>query len=333
MRVGLLGYNNTRGLGIQTRGLQKLLPEVPGVKLSTYEIRAGNEAYRFDTVFRNDPDFMEWIANQECLIVQEIFTPELTRFCRRNYIKTVWIPAHEWIPMEGTDKFQEIDHIITLSHACADFLVDKFKLQNVVRCQWVLPLKTYKSSFMHGGRQKFLMNAGTGGVKDRRNVRVVIDAIPQVQQHRDDIEFILKTQLHLSTTPPGVKRLEGEWSYRKVLKLYRKADFSIAPSKWEGCGFALLESLYNGTPVLTVDAPPMNEWVKHKVTGYLCPVTYEKGLNWVRAAVVNPSDLVKGINWLADNQEALYESFDRVNTASLDARRANWLKTWSGICS
>ena len=42
--------------------------------------------------------------------------------------------------------------------------------------------------------------------------------------------------------------------------LYDEGDVCIQPSRWEGLGLSLLESQACGLPLVTTDAPPMNEY-------------------------------------------------------------------------
>ena len=52
--------------------------------------------------------------------------------------------------------------------------------------------------------------------------------------------------------------------------LYQSADICLLPSKIEGLGLSFLEALGTGLPIITIDEAPMNEYVVHKETGYLC---------------------------------------------------------------
>jgi glycosyltransferase involved in cell wall biosynthesis len=42
--------------------------------------------------------------------------------------------------------------------------------------------------------------------------------------------------------------------------LYQQGDVCVQPSHWEGLGLALLECQAAGLPLVTTDAPPMNEY-------------------------------------------------------------------------
>ena len=55
------------------------------------------------------------------------------------------------------------------------------------------------------------------------------------------------------------------------LRLFAAADVCVAPSRWEGLGLHLYESMALGLPVITNDAPPMNEIVRDRDNGLLVP--------------------------------------------------------------
>jgi 1,2-diacylglycerol 3-alpha-glucosyltransferase len=53
------------------------------------------------------------------------------------------------------------------------------------------------------------------------------------------------------------------------LRLFASADVCVAPSRWEGLGLHLYESMALGLPVITNDAPPMNEVIADADNGLL----------------------------------------------------------------
>jgi glycosyltransferase involved in cell wall biosynthesis len=53
------------------------------------------------------------------------------------------------------------------------------------------------------------------------------------------------------------------------MRLFAAADVCLAPSRWEGLGLHLYESMGLGLPVITNDAPPMNEVIRDGENGLL----------------------------------------------------------------
>lgn len=79
--------------------------------------------------------------------------------------------------------------------------------------------------------------------------------------------------------------LQNSWHSReKYLELVSSADVFIAPRRWEGIGISSLEALGLGVPVVGLDTPTQNEYIKNGRNGYLVhkrnqvlpPLNFEK---------------------------------------------------------
>ena len=349
LKFGLVNCMNNRGLGTESRLLKAFFDEhFDDVSFEIYKIPAGRKAKEFDGIWQEKPSFKRWLNVQDIVMTIEHFMPKMFDECRKRGIKTIWRPNQEWIlPIYGKSDYEMLDYILTPQNACADFLEEKYQLDNVVRNPWITDLPIVKKSYSSDTKTRFLFNAGRGGIGNRRNHTVVIEAFKKILGERKDIEFTLKTPVDVDVSSLSQYKDKNftyickNTSYSKNLQHYAEADFSIAPSKWEGVGFALLESLYCGTPVITVNAPPMNEWVSHNETGYLVeatfpdvelPIPFDKinmnGLNWVKAAQCNVDDLVAAILCLADNKKSFYDTFNQKNQDILDDRQKSFKQTF-----
>lgn len=343
---GLICRKNNRGLGAEIRHLEKIFAEhIPEVTFSVFYFRGVKRADLDAKLIASD-GFQRWVSKQHFIMAIEDFLPNVFAECRSQGIKTFWRPNHEWInPALSRRDFEAVDVVMTPQSACAELLVSRFSLKNIINNPWItaLPVLEKEPSV---GMVSFLFNAGAGGVGDRRNAAAVIDAFAKVLDERKDVKLIIKTQKDLDIAK--LARFDrnqflyicGNASYEKNLEYYSGADFSVAPSKWEGVGFSILESLYCGTPVLTVDAPPMSEWVSHKETGYLVPARFSSaslpikysdenlvdGLNWIKAANSKVDDVVSGIYWLVDNRFELYRIFNLKNRAVLKNRERHFVQ-------
>ena len=135
-----------------------------------------------------------------------------------------------------------------------------------------------------------------GYLRDRKPTRAVIEAFSRTS--RDDLRLIVKTQhplrqSHLQSWPPVVKspwrrvpmdaplaakdlgpRIElhaDDVSAEEYYALFASCHVCLAPSRWEGLGLHMYEALAFGLPIITNDAPPMNETVRHMESGILVP--------------------------------------------------------------
>ena len=56
-------------------------------------------------------------------------------------------------------------------------------------------------------------------------------------------------------------------------KIKQQTKFTILPSACEGFGWSLREAIKDGSAVITTNAPPMNEYFKHKQNALLIEAT------------------------------------------------------------
>ena len=93
------------------------------------------------------------------------------------------------------------------------------------------------------------------------------------------------------------------------------ADVCLAPARWEGLGLPLFEAIAFGQPVITNDAPPMNEPIHHEVNGLLV-ASHRTGSAKSGIPAVDPdrAALTAAIERLADDGERrrLVEGAQRV---------------------
>ena len=124
------------------------------------------------------------------------------------------------------------------------------------------PPKNEKFMFFHPG--------GWGGVHHRKNTDKVLKAFSKLK--RDDVKLIITSQrpITIEKIPKNVELINKNLTRKEFLEIFRQADCTVVPSKWETVGLPILESLALGIPVITVDIPPMNEFVQTGVNGYLC---------------------------------------------------------------
>lgn len=351
LQLGLINCLNDRGLGTETRQLRGVFKQaLPEIDFDIFRMPGGSTLRDFDKNWHNNKKFLRWYRSKDFVMTIETFMPTFFSHCRDQGVKTLWRPNYEFVDGNpSNNSYQDIYCIMTPQKACTQLLRNTFGLQNVVYNPWVTNLPIIRKS-PRRGEVVFLFNAGGGGLGNRRNADLVIESFHQILTQRNDIHFILKTQVSLDVSllnafkGKSFSYVHRKTRYAKNLEYYKKADFSVAPSKWEGVGFALLESLYCGTPVLTLDAPPMNEWVQHKKTGFIAPSTfadkalpiadendYQNGLNWVRAAQTSVDEIVKGIHWLADNRDSFYDTFNACNHDILEARKKTFVDTFRQV--
>ncbi|MEP9409900.1 MAG: tetratricopeptide repeat protein [Candidatus Brocadia sp.] len=180
--------------------------------------------------------------------VWELFDPRFTAACKRLY-----------------------DKIICPTKAC----YEKFKtmgMNNIEYIRWGIDLNLFKPIERPvNNRIKFFHPAGWGGLHARRGTQFVIDAFQKL--NAPNSELLIHTQNGSGTQENNnIKIISGTVPRKKIIRMYQNADVAVLPSKWEGLGLTFLEAIGCGLPIITVDAPPMNEFVVDGETGLLCKV-------------------------------------------------------------
>jgi len=122
---------------------------------------------------------------------------------------------------------------------------------------------------------KFFYPAGF--LSKRKPVKEVFKAFRRFDD--PDAKLIVKGQVEreLDTLSRGAERdrrvevMIEDLPTDAHLRLFASADVCVAPSRWEGLGLHLYEAMGLGLPVITNDAPPMNEVIRDGDNGLLVP--------------------------------------------------------------
>ena len=117
----------------------------------------------------------------------------------------------------------------------------------------------------------------------------------------------------------NVKILFGTVPREEIVQMYQSADVAVLPSKWEGLGLTFLESIGCGLPIITVDAPPMNEFVRDGETGVLCRVAERRNYQgiFVEGVHVDVDDMAEKMRMLINDRSLLQKM--REKTISMGA--------------
>lgn len=112
------------------------------------------------------------------------------------------------------------------------------------------------------------------------------------------------------------------------LQLFADSDVCLAPARWEGLGVHLYEAIAFGMPIVTNDAPPMNELVEDGLNGLLVGSRQDGVANsGIPAYAPDVEDLANAIERLADP-----ELRGRLSEGSREmAERRSWSRTVSDI--
>jgi len=194
---------------------------------------------------------------------------ELPSLCKELGVKT-----YGYLSLENFKPTQTFayDRILASSKS-----FEKFMRYNRLRNFTYVPASLDMKEFPDSDRPQndkfvFFHPNGWTGIHDRKNTQAVIDAFENME-NVDDCKLIITSQKEIDLSKKlhlNIEVINKPLTRQKIIDLYYASDCVVLPSKWETIEISILESLATSTPVITTNAPPMNEFVKDCYNGYLC---------------------------------------------------------------
>ncbi len=140
---------------------------------------------------------------------------------------------------------------------------------------WGTDLNTFtpNSQPVTTGEAHFFHSAGWSPY--RKGTDLLLRAFQRVQ---GKARLIIHSQAPLREVPSLMSLIEGDSRIEFVEGtvglpgLYHRGDVYVYPSRLEGIGLTICEAAAAGLPIITTDSPPMNEFVRHRVNGWLVEV-------------------------------------------------------------
>ena len=260
-----------------------------------------------------DSDFENWIiANklETVVFVEEMFTTNLVEICNKLGVKSINYLVWENFNPAMLNNYKQFTYLVCPTKSSYKQLSEDFLLKNVIHVPWGVDLDIYQfQEPIKKDKPIIFFPAGWGGVADRKNEDAVIKAFSYICP-RD------KAQLHIHTQQEGkggqaqnILKTSGTVDITQLINYYKEADVIVLPSKWEGNGLPFMEASALGRPIITVDAPPMNERVINGVNGLTCKITEMKELQgiFVKSAEIDCWDFAEKMIELSENKEKVYE--------------------------
>lgn len=159
------------------------------------------------------------------------------------------------------------DQVIAVSASVAAELVDAYPfVEHKVRAipnGATIPVTTVKSQ----EHQPTLLMVGT--IEPRKNHDLVLDAMPHVWNHEPDVKLVIAgrigwqserivRRIREAVATSTVEFVEAPPDH-KLEALYRSATIALYPSRYEGFGLPVVESMGRGVPVIASDIPVLRE--------------------------------------------------------------------------
>jgi glycosyltransferase involved in cell wall biosynthesis len=273
--VGLVGWNTPSGLGYANRDLATHLPVTRWLVPPHYMLPTlaplGRRVPRIDHVSltMDDAALRDWLRNLDwVLFVETCYLPRLAQCAHDMGVRVACVPM--W---ELTDLKQDWVHLADLMLCPTKFAFDLFNdwkyrfgfAWDVVLAPW--PVDTRRRFRFRKRRrcERFLFANGNGGARCMRvdgtvwpHRRKGMEVLLQAARMLKPIPFIAYTQAPPTVAVPS--NVELRPAPLDNARLYDDGDVCVQPSHWEGIGLQLLECQSSGLPLVTTDAPPMNEF-------------------------------------------------------------------------
>ena len=295
-RVGLIGPNAHSGLGTLCRDLVRgfpverwAMPEEP----RPGDLPAGTRCRAIVPDGTDDVDAfssgLDWI-----LFFEQPWSMEILKRAREQHVRIACVPMWEFLD-EQAPWLPYVDLMIAPTRWCRDLLPRWRERLGLSWDEADLPWPIGIDRFPFTRREtcrKFLFVNGHGGcreidrVREPWNGRKGAAIVAEAARRAPEVPIIVVSQTgNLPPFPANVEVRVGDLD--EASDLYREGDVCIQPSRWEGIGLPLLECQASGLPLLTTDAPPMNE---HEPMRRL-PCTQSRGRVWgLRSIPVNEVD-------------------------------------------
>lgn len=120
-----------------------------------------------------------------------------------------------------------------------------------------------------GGVQKILFGAMSATTDLNKGFDLFLEALNKIRTSAENLEIHIFGNDEPISIPNYQVISHGYVTQEELRELYRDADVTIVPSRYESFCQVALESLLKGTPVLCFDASGTKDIVVHMKTGYL----------------------------------------------------------------
>ncbi|TKX50171.1 glycosyltransferase [Halorubrum sp. ASP121] len=153
-------------------------------------------------------------------------------------------------------------------------------------------MKTARSTFQLNQEETIVLFGSVNATSDpRKGFDLLDNALNDIESENLRLVVFGSSE---PTDPPDLNYPTTYTGYlhdnQSLAFLYSAADVMVVPSRYEGFGQTVSESMACGTPVVAFDATGPSDSVDHRKNGYL-------------AEPYDPKDLARGINWVLEDQK------------------------------
>lgn len=256
----VVSYKDDTGLGRMAEDARRVLGiqrqiVMPSRRLAGKALGEGEFLLSPD---RSEIELRDFLGELEGLVVFEKadWTSTLLPIAKEMKLPIAAVPMWEWFRRDDP-LWACCDLLVCPNDQCFE-IVSHAGFENVARLPWALDLARLPHRVVTGPGRAFIHNAGLVDQDDRKGTRDTITAFAKASC--SDARLLVRIQ-QTTDLPPWDERTEVRiGNTTSPRDLWATGDVAIQPSKMEGIGLMVLEPICAGIPVITLDAPPMNEY-------------------------------------------------------------------------
>ncbi|MEI7729514.1 MAG: glycosyltransferase family 4 protein [Verrucomicrobiota bacterium] len=302
----IVAPNNETGVGRMTQDLRRLLDPIrvlvaPNRRLKSNPL-SGRDAM---LVWEQGGEVLQsQLAGLHGIILFEDseYAHKTIEAASSMGIKVVMFVLWEWFRYYA--KIWQSCDVFVCNTGFSAQLMRKFGFRNTVQLTWPVDVASLPNRIRSGPARVFVHNAGLFEKDDRKATVETLEAFSLVR--KPEIQLIVRVQNELTVSINDSRIQIKRGNLADFRDLYKEGDVAVHPSKCEGLGFALLEAMASGMPLITTDYPPMNEYVTRKSMLVATkwgkyPAEQTQYIPQAHFKLPKVKDLASKISWCAEN--------------------------------
>jgi glycosyltransferase involved in cell wall biosynthesis len=322
-RLGIIAYANNSGLGVVAASFRKHLPLDSQFIIrhpikGTYDIDIPHTFGDIEATEDQLNEYLDMCKPEVVIILETPFNFNFFKILYDRGIRVILVPMIDSIAAEKFIPYEKyIDLVINFTKVGQKIYTERWAGGGINGAHIPYPIDTeYFCPLGEKIEYTFAHNEGFGGAGFRKSTDLVFTTFQQLSHKYKDITMLVNSQCG-EQEHSQLRNVERVTIQRKdlpeAIDSYRNGKICVFPSRREGLGLPILEAMSCGLPVITTDAPPMNEWFPEDYP-LLVKVQCQTDLPYGDVPMYTPSafDLMKKMEF-AYNNPKLMEQIGETN--------------------
>jgi hypothetical protein len=326
--IGLIVPWADQGLGIQARDYYKSLKEIGYVPhifsfrpynathIDLY-LQSNKEEWNYDNVYyssnyREDINFDEIFEFVYKYNIKKIIIIEATYlniFHIAYFLKTIGLNIYlvaniECIRLPELLYHNVFDKILTNNIESHIILSNIFKYNTEI-LNFHLNHEYFDNISIKKNDYNIIKFFSIGGLNSltRKNIILTIETFNDIYKDKLNLNWELNIYIQGAEIPDIIKNIQcpniiyhiKHLSYKEIIHCYQNYHIFIHLGSHEGLGLGFFESIYCGTPILTLNWTPNNEIITNNINGWIINCNYDRcydnDISLINRAIINYQDL------------------------------------------